>query len=189
MSARAAAAASYGISDSMEEEQKIEKKANSSSSSKSSSYFNENDTEDDGPIPMPPKGSDLRTVLPYLLKVAFSRKGTKLRLAFAVIFLVAQKAFGLAVPVYFKFAIDHLTRAAQLPVGPEALQAANMAAMMLCFSGVFMMVRSLLCVCWRITSLTQGTQLTKIAWAGRNTNAVSVTKNQPEEVFGSPLSF
>ena len=137
MSARAAAAASYGISDSMEEEQKIEKKANSSSSSKSSSYFNENDTEDDGPIPMPPKGSDLRTVLPYLLKVAFSRKGTKLRLAFAVIFLVAQKAFGLAVPVYFKFAIDHLTRAAQLPVGPEALQAANMAAMMLCFSGVF----------------------------------------------------
>ena len=137
MSARAAAAATYGISDSMEEEQKIEKKANSSSSSKSSSYFNENDTEDDGPIPMPPKGSDLRTVLPYLLKVAFSRKGTKLRLAFAVIFLVAQKAFGLAVPVYFKFAIDHLTRAAQLPVGPEALQAANMAAMMLCFSGVF----------------------------------------------------
>jgi len=132
-SARAAAAASYGISDSMEEEQKIEK----NSSSKSSSYFNENDTEDDGPIPMPPKGSDLRTVLPYLLKVAFSRKGTKLRLAFAVIFLVAQKAFGLAVPVYFKFAIDHLTRAAQLPVGPEALQAANMAAMMLCFSGVF----------------------------------------------------
>ena len=76
-------------------------------------------------------------MLPYLLKVAFSRKGTKLRLAFAVIFLVAQKAFGLAVPVYFKFAIDHLTRAAQLPVGPEALQAANMAAMMLCFSGVF----------------------------------------------------
>ena len=135
-SARAAAAASYGISDSMEEEQKIEKKANSVSSSKSS-YFNENDTEDDGPIPMPPKGSDLRTVLPYLLKVAFSRKGTKLRLMFAVIFLVAQKAFGLAVPVYFKFAIDHLTRAAQLPVGPEALQAANMAAMMLCFSGVF----------------------------------------------------
>ena len=132
-SARAAAVASYGISDSMEEEQKIEK----NSSSKSSSYFNENDTEDDGPIPMPPKGSDLRTVLPYLLKVAFSRKGTKLRLAFAVIFLVAQKAFGLAVPVYFKFAIDHLTRAAQLPVGPEALQAANMAAMMLCFSGVF----------------------------------------------------
>ncbi|CAL6297822.1 unnamed protein product [Bathycoccus prasinos] len=132
-SARAAAAASYGISNSMEEEQKIEK----NSSSKSSSYFNENDTEDDGPIPMPPKGSDLRTVLPYLLKVAFSRKGTKLRLAFAVIFLVAQKAFGLAVPVYFKFAIDHLTRAAQLPVGPEALQAANMAAMMLCFSGVF----------------------------------------------------
>ncbi|CAL6299064.1 unnamed protein product [Bathycoccus prasinos] len=131
-SARAAAAASYGISDSMEEEQKIEK-----NSSSKSSYFNENDTEDDGPIPMPPKGSDLRTVLPYLLKVAFSRKGTKLRLAFAVIFLVAQKAFGLAVPVYFKFAIDHLTRAAQLPVGPEALQAANMAAMMLCFSGVF----------------------------------------------------
>ena len=113
----------------MEEEQKIEK-----NSSSKSSYFNENDTEDDGPIPMPPKGSDLRTVLPYLLKVAFSRKGTKLRLAFAVIFLVAQKAFGLAVPVYFKFAIDHLTRAAQLPVGPEAL-AANMAAMMLCFSG------------------------------------------------------
>ena len=69
--------------------------------------------------------------------MAFSRKGTKIRLAFALIFLVAQKAFGLAVPVYFKFAIDHLTRAAQLPVGPEALQAANMAAMMLCFSGLF----------------------------------------------------
>ena len=103
----------------------------------SSSYFNENDTEDDGPIPLPPKGSDLRAVLPYLLRVAFSRKGTKIRLAFALIFLVAQKAFGLAVPVYFKFAIDHLTRAAQLPVGPEALQAANMAAMMLCFSGLF----------------------------------------------------
>ena len=137
-SARAAAAtgASYGISDSMEEEQKIERKAKPSLSS-TTSYFNENDTEEDGPIPMPPKGSDLRTVLPYLLKVAFSRKGTKLRLAFALVFLVAQKAFGLAVPVYFKFAIDHLTRAAQLPVGPEALQAANMAAMMLCVSGLF----------------------------------------------------
>ena len=101
------------------------------------SYFNENDTEDDGPIPLPPKGSDLRAVLPCLLRVAFSHKGTKIRLAFALIFLVAQKAFGLAVPVYFKFAIDHLTRAAQLPVGPESLQAANMAAMMLCFSGLF----------------------------------------------------
>jgi len=137
-SARAATAtvASYGISDSMEEEQKIERKAKPSLSS-TTSYFNENDTEEDGPIPMPPKGSDLRTVLPYLLKVAFSRKGTKLRLAFALVFLVAQKAFGLAVPVYFKFAIDHLTRAAQLPVGPEALQAANMAAVMLCLSGLF----------------------------------------------------
>ena len=118
----------------MEEEQQIEREGENTFSS---SYFNENDTEDDGPIPLPPKGSDLRAVLPYLLRVAFSRKGTKIRLAFALIFLVAQKAFGLAVPVYFKFAIDHLTRAAQLPVGPEALQAANMAAMMLCFSGLF----------------------------------------------------
>ena len=124
----------YGISNSMEEEQQIERERENTFSS---SYFNENDTEDDGPIPLPPKGSDLRAVLPYLLRVAFSRKGTKIRLAFALIFLVAQKAFGLAVPVYFKFAIDHLTRAAQLPVGPEALQAANMAAMMLCFSGLF----------------------------------------------------
>ena len=49
---------------------------------------------------------------------------------------MAQKAFGLAVPVYFKFAIDH-SKATQLPVGPEALQAANIAAMMLCFSGLF----------------------------------------------------
>ena len=103
----------------MEEEQQIERERENTFSS---SYFNENDTEDDGPIPLPPKGSDLR-VLPYLLRVAFS-KGTKIRLAFALIFLVAQKAFGLAVPVYFKFAIDHLTRAAQLPVGPESLQAA-----------------------------------------------------------------
>ena len=118
----------------MEEEQQIERERENTFSS---AYFNENDTEDDGPIPLPPKGSDLRAVLPYLLRVAFSRKGTKIRLAFALIFLVAQKAFGLAVPVYFKFAIDHLTRAAQLPVGPEALQAANMAAMMLCFSGLF----------------------------------------------------
>ena len=118
----------------MEEEQQIERERENTFSS---SCFNENDTEDDGPIPLPPKGSDLRAVLPYLLRVAFSRKGTKIRLAFALIFLVAQKAFGLAVPVYFKFAIDHLTRAAQLPVGPEALQAANMASMMLCFSGLF----------------------------------------------------
>ena len=99
----------YGISNSMEEEQQIERERENTFSS---SYFNENDTEDDGPIPLPPKGSDLRAVLPYLLRVAFSRKGTKIRLAFALIFLVAQKAFGLAVPVYFKFAIDHLTRAA-----------------------------------------------------------------------------
>ena len=129
-----ASGGAYGISDSMEEEQQIERERENTFSS---SYFNENDTEDDGPIPLPPKGSDLRAVLPYLLRVAFSRKGTKIRLAFALIFLVAQKAFGLAVPVYFKFAIDHLTRAAQLPVGPESLQAANMAAMMLCFSGLF----------------------------------------------------
>ena len=129
-----ASGGAYGISNSMEEEQQIERERENTFSS---SYFNENDTEDDGPIPLPPKGSDLRTVLPYLLRVAFSRKGTKIRLAFALIFLVAQKAFGLAVPVYFKFAIDHLTRAAQLPVGPESLQAANMAAMMLCFSGLF----------------------------------------------------
>ena len=129
-----ASGGAYGISNSMEEEQQIERERENTFSS---SYFNENDTEDDGPIPLPPKGSDLRAVLPYLLRVAFSRKGTKIRLAFALIFLVAQKAFGLAVPVYFKFAIDHLTRAAQLPVGPEALQAANMAAMMLCFSGLF----------------------------------------------------
>ena len=118
----------------MEEEQQIERERENTFSS---SYFNENDTEDDGPIPLPPKGSDLRAVLPYLLRVALAAKGTKIRLAFALIFLVAQKAFGLAVPVYFKFAIDHLTRAAQLPVGPESLQAANMAAMMLCFSGLF----------------------------------------------------
>ena len=129
-----ASGGAYGISNSMEEEQQIERERENTFSS---SYFNENDTKDDGPIPLPPKGSDLRAVLPYLLRVAFSRKGTKIRLAFALIFLVAQKAFGLAVPVYFKFAIDHLTRAAQLPVGPEALQAANMAAMMLCFSGLF----------------------------------------------------
>jgi len=129
-----ASGGAYGISNSMEEEQQIERERENTFSS---SYFNENDTEDDGPIPLPPKGSDLRAVLPYLLRVAFSRKGTKIRLAFALIFLVAQKAFGLAVPVYFKFAIDHLTRAAQLPVGPESLQAANMAAMMLCFSGLF----------------------------------------------------
>ena len=112
-------------------------RSNNTNTNTNNSYFNENDTEDDGPIPLPPIGSSLQTVLPYLLSVAFSRKGTKLRLVFAVVFLIAQKAFGLAVPVYFKFAIDHLTHAAQLPVGAQAIEAANMAAKMLVFSGIF----------------------------------------------------
>ena len=50
--------------------------------------------------------------MPYLYKISVAQPGTALRLAFAVCFMLVQKSTGLAVPILFKTAVDHLTAAA-----------------------------------------------------------------------------
>ena len=101
-----------------------------------SNYFQANDTEFDGAIPPPPRTSNLMDVLPYLFAVSLARRGTSWRLALAIMFLVVQKSFGLAVPILFKLAVDHCTAAAALPGGLAASEAAKAAAMALVASGV-----------------------------------------------------
>mgnify|MGYP003308500892 FL=1 len=97
-------------------------------------YFRAGDVSLDGPIPPPPRTSDLRDVLPYLFAVSLSRRGTAWRLCAALTFLVIQKSFGLAVPVLFKVAVDHCTAAAAA-TGMVATEAAKAAAAALVVSG------------------------------------------------------
>ena len=97
-------------------------------------YFRAGDVSLDGPIPPPPRTSDLRDVLPYLFAVSLSRRGTAWRLCAALTFLVIQKSFGLAVPVLFKVAVDHCTAAAAT-TGMAATEAAKAAAAALVVSG------------------------------------------------------
>ena len=80
------------------------------------SYFSDEKTEarasrNDRDIP-PPPSARLVDVMPYLYKISVAQPGTALRLAFAVCFMLVQKSTGLAVPILFKTAVDHLTAAA-----------------------------------------------------------------------------
>ena len=80
------------------------------------SYFSDEKTEaqasrNDRDIP-PPPSARLKDVMPYLYKISVAQPGTALRLAFAVCFMLVQKSTGLAVPILFKTAVDHLTAAA-----------------------------------------------------------------------------
>ena len=80
------------------------------------SYFSDEKTEarasrNDRDIP-PPPSARLEDVMPYLYKISVAQPGTALRLAFAVCFMLVQKSTGLAVPILFKTAVDHLTAAA-----------------------------------------------------------------------------
>ena len=93
----------------------------------------------DDDIP-PPPSAHLKDVMPYLYKISVAQPGTALRLAFAVCFMLVQKSTGLAVPILFKTAVDHLTQAAvfssqtNLAMVDVSLKAAAMA---LIFSGVY----------------------------------------------------
>ena len=100
----------------------------------SGEYFQAGDVALDGPIPPPPRTSDLVDVMPYLFAVSLSRRGTAWRLFGAIAFLVIQKSFGLAVPILFKVAVDHCTAAATMS-GSAAAQAARAAAWALVASG------------------------------------------------------
>ena len=80
------------------------------------SYFSDEKTEaqasrNDQDIP-PPPSAHLKDVMPYLYKISVAQPGTALRLAFAVLFMLVQKSTGVAVPILFKTAVDHLTAAA-----------------------------------------------------------------------------
>mmetsp|Transcript_5121 Transcript_5121/g.17060 ORF Transcript_5121/g.17060 Transcript_5121/m.17060 type:complete len:758 (-) Transcript_5121:3115-5388(-) len=88
----------------------------------------------------PPPSAKLNDVMPYLYKICVAQPGTAVRLAFAVCFMLVQKSTGLAVPLLFKTAVDHLTDAAifssqnNLVAVDVALKAAAMA---LVFSGIY----------------------------------------------------
>ena len=88
----------------------------------------------------PPPSAKLNDVMPYLYQICVAQPGTAVRLAFAVCFMLVQKSTGLAVPLLFKTAVDHLTDAAifssqnNLVAVDVALKAAAMA---LVFSGIY----------------------------------------------------
>ena len=88
------------------------------------SYFSDEKTEAqasrrDQDIP-PPPSARLGDVMPYLYKISVAQPGTALRLAFAVCFMLVQKSTGLAVPILFKRAVDHLTAAAVFSSAADA---------------------------------------------------------------------
>ena len=93
---------------------------------------------------MPPPSSKLADVFPYLFRVSVAQRGTALRLGLAVAFMVVQKSTGLAVPILFKHAVDHLTQAAILG-NTDALVASSLeaAALALVASGAFKAVSGL----------------------------------------------
>eukprot|EP00873_Tetraselmis_striata_P021767 jgi/Tetstr1/442031/TSEL_030212.t1 len=61
------------------------------------------------PLPPTPASSELHHVLPYLFQLALADKGLLLRLSLAFSAMAVSKLSGLAVPLLFKQAIDHLT--------------------------------------------------------------------------------
>jgi len=102
-------------------------------------YFQSMD-EDDGADDdlMPPASSTLADILPYLYRISVAQKGTAVRLAIAVSFMVLQKGTGIAVPIYFKFAVDRLTEAAIAGAATDMVAASlKAAAMALLMTGVF----------------------------------------------------
>ena len=108
------------------------------------SYFSDEKTEarasrNDQDIP-PPPSARLKDVMPYLYKISVAQPGTALRLAFAVLFMLVQKSTGLAVPILFKTAVDHLTAAAVFSSRADAAGVAaalSAAAMAIVYSGAF----------------------------------------------------
>jgi ABC-type transport system involved in Fe-S cluster assembly fused permease/ATPase subunit len=108
------------------------------------SYFSDEKTEaqasrNDQDIP-PPPSARLGDVMPYLYKISVAQPGTALRLAFAVCFMLVQKSTGLAVPILFKTAVDHLTAAAVFSSQADAAgvsAALAAAAMAIVYSGAF----------------------------------------------------
>ena len=108
------------------------------------SYFSDEKTEarasrNDRDIP-PPPSARLKDVMPYLYKISVAQPGTALRLAFAVCFMLVQKSTGLAVPILFKTAVDHLTAAAVFSSQADAavvLRRAAAGAMAIVTSGAF----------------------------------------------------
>ena len=108
------------------------------------SYFSDEKTEaqasrNDQDIP-PPPSAHLKDVMPYLYKISVAQPGTALRLAFAVLFMLVQKSTGLAVPILFKTAVDHLTAAAVFSSRADAAGVAaalSAAAMAIVYSGAF----------------------------------------------------
>ena len=108
------------------------------------SYFSDEKTEaqasrNDQDIP-PPPSAHLKDVMPYLYKISVAQPGTALRLAFAVLFMLVQKSTGLAVPILFKTAVDHLTAAAVFSSRADAAgvtAALSAAAMAIVYSGAF----------------------------------------------------
>jgi ABC-type transport system involved in Fe-S cluster assembly fused permease/ATPase subunit len=110
------------------------------------SYFAEDDASASASaeVIMPPPSSKLADVFPYLFRVSVAQRGTALRLGLAVAFMVVQKSTGLAVPILFKHAVDHLTQAAILG-NTDALVASSLeaAALALVASGAFKAVSGL----------------------------------------------
>ena len=108
------------------------------------SYFSDEKTEAqasrrDQDIP-PPPSARLGDVMPYLYKISVAQPGTALRLAFAVCFMLVQKSTGLAVPILFKRAVDHLTAAAVFSSAADAAGVAaalGAAATAIVYSGAF----------------------------------------------------
>jgi len=74
-------------------------------------------------LPPPPQSAALFQVLPYLLNVALADPSLRIRLACALVLVVASKSTGIAVPLLFKSAVDTLT----LSTGPDAFAVAGAA--------------------------------------------------------------
>jgi len=114
--------------------------ANDAATNLPTNYFSQSIDmdEDDEAYAMPPPTAKLADILPYLWRISKATKGTALRLATAIFFMMIQKTSGLAVPILFKVAVDHLTAAAIAGEGsPAAALSLRAAANVLVISGAF----------------------------------------------------
>ena len=102
------------------------------------------DDEDDDAVIDPPSSASLADVMPYLYRISVAQPGTAIRLFVAVFFMIVQKSTGLAVPILFKFAVDHLTAAAVASADSNAVAASlRAAAWALVASGAFKAISGL----------------------------------------------
>ena len=101
-------------------------------------YFKSFDDDFYSDTPPPPPTASLQDILPYLWNISIIEKGIARRLGLAIAAMMVSKGAGLAVPILFKVAVDHLTAAAVAGAGDQAVALSlRAAATVIVWSGVF----------------------------------------------------